>query len=82
MAEICGIEADVLRDVARDLSPGCARRRMVFWGMGVSQHIHGTDNSRCLISLGADVRPYRAGPVRGCTRFAVRTTSRARPTRA
>ena len=24
---------------------------MIFWGMGVSQHIHGTDNSRCLISL-------------------------------
>ena len=24
---------------------------MVFWGMGVSQHVHGTDNARCLISL-------------------------------
>ena len=24
---------------------------MIFWGMGISQHIHGTDNSRCLISL-------------------------------
>ena len=24
---------------------------MIFWGMGVSQHIHGTDNARCLISL-------------------------------
>ena len=28
-----------------------AERAMVFWGMGISQHIHGTDNSRCLISL-------------------------------
>ena len=28
-----------------------AQAAMIFWGMGVSQHIHGTDNSRCLISL-------------------------------
>ena len=28
-----------------------ARAAMIFWGMGISQHIHGTDNSRCLISL-------------------------------
>ena len=49
MSEICGIEADVLRDVARTFSG--ARAAMIFWGMGVSQHIHGTDNSRCLISL-------------------------------
>ena len=49
MAPICGIEADVLRDVARTFANGKAG--MIFWGMGVSQHIHGTDNSRCLISL-------------------------------
>ncbi|MEM6546290.1 MAG: formate dehydrogenase subunit alpha [Pseudomonadota bacterium] len=49
MAEICGIEADVLRDVARTFAR--AEAGMIFWGMGVSQHIHGTDNSRCLISL-------------------------------
>ncbi|WP_299650094.1 formate dehydrogenase subunit alpha [uncultured Tateyamaria sp.] len=49
MAEICGIEADVLRDVARTFAG--AKSAMIFWGMGVSQHIHGTDNSRCLISL-------------------------------
>ena len=49
MSEICGIEADVLRDVARTFAG--ARAAMIFWGMGVSQHIHGTDNSRCLISL-------------------------------
>ena len=49
MAEICGIEADVLRDVARTFAG--AQSGMIFWGMGVSQHIHGTDNSRCLISL-------------------------------
>lgn len=49
MTEICGIEADVLRDVARTFAG--AKSAMIFWGMGVSQHIHGTDNSRCLISL-------------------------------
>ncbi len=49
MAAICGIEADVLRDVARTFAG--AKSAMIFWGMGISQHIHGTDNSRCLISL-------------------------------
>ena len=49
MAKICGIPADTLRDVARTFAT--AKAGMIFWGMGVSQHIHGTDNSRCLISL-------------------------------
>ena len=49
MAGICGIDADTLRTVAREFAT--ARAGMIFWGMGVSQHIHGTDNSRCLISL-------------------------------
>ena len=49
MADICGISPEVLRDVARTFAG--ARAGMIFWGMGVSQHIHGTDNSRCLISL-------------------------------
>ncbi|MEL6838623.1 MAG: formate dehydrogenase subunit alpha [Pseudomonadota bacterium] len=49
MADICGIDADTLRDVARTFAG--AKAAMIFWGMGVSQHIHGTDNSRCLISL-------------------------------
>ncbi len=49
MSAICGIEPDVLRDVARTFAN--AKAGMIFWGMGVSQHIHGTDNSRCLISL-------------------------------
>ena len=38
-----------LRDVARTFAG--AKAGMIFWGMGISQHIHGTDNSRCLISL-------------------------------
>ena len=49
MAEICGIDAETLRAVARDFAT--AKAGMIFWGMGISQHIHGTDNSRCLIAL-------------------------------
>jgi formate dehydrogenase major subunit len=49
MEPICGIPADTLRDVARTYAG--AEKAMVFWGMGISQHIHGTDNSRCLIAL-------------------------------
>ena len=49
MEGICGIPAEMLRDVARTFAG--AKSAMIFWGMGVSQHIHGTDNSRCLISL-------------------------------
>ena len=49
MEELCGIPAETLREVAREFAT--AQSGMIFWGMGVSQHIHGTDNSRCLISL-------------------------------
>ncbi len=49
MSEICGIDAQTLRTVAREFAS--AKAAMIFWGMGVSQHIHGTDNARCLISL-------------------------------
>ncbi len=49
MSEICGVSPEQLRRVARTFAEGKAG--MIFWGMGVSQHIHGTDNSRCLISL-------------------------------
>ncbi len=49
MAALCGIDADTIRTVARAFAD--ASRAMIFWGMGVSQHIHGTDNARCLISL-------------------------------
>ncbi len=49
MQDLCGIPAETLRAVARDFAT--AKAGMIFWGMGVSQHIHGTDNSRCLISL-------------------------------
>ena len=49
MSPICGIEPEVIRDVARGYAS--AESAMIFWGMGISQHTHGTDNSRCLISL-------------------------------
>lgn len=49
MAPLCGVDAEELKEVAR-LFAG-AKAGMIFWGMGISQHIHGTDNSRCLISL-------------------------------
>ncbi len=49
MAAVCGIDADTLRTVARKFAT--AQRAIVFWGMGISQHVHGTDNARCLISL-------------------------------
>jgi formate dehydrogenase major subunit len=49
MAEITGIDAKTIRDVARTF--GRAERAMIFWGMGISQHVHGTDNARCLIAL-------------------------------
>jgi len=49
MAEITGIDAKTIRDVAR--AYGRAERAIIFWGMGISQHVHGTDNARCLIAL-------------------------------
>ncbi len=48
-AGICGVEPGLIREAARTF--GRAERAMIFWGMGISQHTHGTDNSRCLISL-------------------------------
>jgi formate dehydrogenase major subunit len=49
MEPICGVPAATIREVARlyASSPGS----MILWGMGISQHIHGTDNARCLIAL-------------------------------
>jgi formate dehydrogenase major subunit len=49
MAPVCGIDADTLRTVARTYAK--AKASIIFWGMGVSQHVHGTDNARCLIAL-------------------------------
>jgi formate dehydrogenase major subunit len=46
---ICGIPAETLREVA--IAYGRASAALTFWGMGMSQHVHGTDNCRCIISL-------------------------------
>ena len=49
VAPITGIDAEIIREVARLYAT--AKAAIIFWGMGISQHIHGTDNARCLISL-------------------------------
>ena len=49
MAPICGIDAEELKTVARKIAR--AKAAMIFWGMGIAQHTHGTDNARCLIAL-------------------------------
>jgi formate dehydrogenase major subunit len=49
MAPICGIDADTIRTVARKYAT--MHRSIIFWGMGIAQSIHGTDNARCLIAL-------------------------------
>jgi formate dehydrogenase major subunit len=49
MAAVTGIDAATVREVARLFAT--SKGSMIFWGMGISQHIHGTDNSRCLIAL-------------------------------
>jgi formate dehydrogenase major subunit len=49
MAPICGIPAATIREVARLYAT--SKGSMILWGMGISQHVHGTDNARCLIAL-------------------------------
>ncbi|MBL8521624.1 MAG: formate dehydrogenase subunit alpha [Betaproteobacteria bacterium] len=49
MAPLCGIPAETLREVARAFAT--SKGSMILWGMGISQHVHGTDNARCLIAL-------------------------------
>ncbi len=49
VAPVCGIPADTIREVARLYAT--SKASMIFWGMGISQHVHGTDNARCLIAM-------------------------------
>ncbi len=49
VAPICAIPPETIKTVARLYAT--AKNAIIFWGMGISQHIHGTDNARCLISL-------------------------------
>ena len=48
-AQICGVDADTIREVARLW--GTANAAVIYWGMGISQHTTGTDNARCLIAM-------------------------------
>ena len=67
IAPICGVTTHDIEAVARLYAK--AKNAMIFWGMGISQHVHGTDNARCLISLallcgqigrsGAGIHPLR-----------------------
>jgi formate dehydrogenase major subunit len=49
MAEVCGIDAKTIREVARLYATSTTS--IIFWGMGISQSVHGTDNARGLIAL-------------------------------
>ena len=49
MAKVCGVPAETIREVARLYAT--SKASMILWGMGISQHVHGTDNARCLIAL-------------------------------
>ncbi|CAM3479110.1 formate dehydrogenase subunit alpha [Halomonas lysinitropha] len=49
MSPACGVAPEQIRELARLYAS--ADKAMIFWGMGISQHVHGTDNARCLISL-------------------------------
>ena len=49
MSPICNVPAETIREIARTYAK--AKAAIIFWGMGISQHVHGTDNSRCLIAL-------------------------------
>ncbi len=49
MESVCGVAAQTIREIARLYAT--SRASMIFWGMGISQHVHGTDNARCLIAL-------------------------------
>src|SRR5947207_6382746 len=49
MAPVCGIDAATIREVARLFAQ--SRASIILWGMGISQHVHGTANARYLIAL-------------------------------
>lgn len=46
---LCGVPASLIRDAARCY--GRAEAAMIFWGMGITQHVHGVPNARCLVNL-------------------------------
>ncbi|MFP3854993.1 MAG: molybdopterin oxidoreductase family protein, partial [Anaerolineales bacterium] len=74
--EISGVPADLIRQAAR-LYAG-AERAAIYWGMGISQSVHGTDNALSLANLalltgnlgkpGTGLNPLRGqNNVQGCS---------------
>ena len=49
MEKLCGIPKEIIREVARIYAK--AKTSIIFWGMGISQHVHGTQNAFSLINL-------------------------------
>tara|TARA_B100000029_G_scaffold139203_2_gene134289 strand:+ start:5874 stop:8627 length:2754 start_codon:yes stop_codon:yes gene_type:complete len=49
MEKITGISPEKIKEISRLFAK--TSKGIIFWGMGISQHVHGTDNARCLISL-------------------------------
>ena len=47
--DLCGVPASLIREAARVY--GQARAAITLWGMGITQHVHGVRNVRCLINL-------------------------------
>src|SRR5438876_1194552 len=44
MAPVCGVPAQTIREVARLYAT--SKGSMILWGMGISQHVHGTEHAR------------------------------------
>lgn len=74
--EISGVPAEMIRQAARIYAG--ASRASIYWGMGISQSTHGTDNTLALVNLalmcghvgksGTGVNPLRGqNNVQGCS---------------
>ena len=67
MEAVCGIKAETLKEVARLYAT--SEKSIIFWGMGVSQHVHGTDNARSEIAVALSTGQIKTGsgvnPLRG-----------------
>ncbi|MFN2145383.1 MAG: formate dehydrogenase subunit alpha, partial [Anaerolineales bacterium] len=75
-AEITGVPVDMIRQAARTYAN--AKQAAIYWGMGISQSVHGTDNALSLANLalltgnlgkpGAGLNPLRGqNNVQGCS---------------
>jgi formate dehydrogenase alpha subunit len=74
--EICGVPSERIREAARLY--GKAKSAAIYWGMGISQSVHGTDNAISLANLalltgnigrpGTGLNPLRGqNNVQGCS---------------